>query len=387
MEIRFTPEQEAWRREVRSFLDAELPPEKAFDVEFEEDDDLWDFSIEFTKKVGEKGWLGLTWPKEYGGLGRPAVDNLILHEELERREAPLCGQIGWGLTGGSLLAGGTEDQKKYWLPQIGRHELFIAEGLTEPGAGSDLASLTTTAIRDGGDWVLNGQKTYTTWGTHADWLYTATRSDPDSSRHRGLTIFLVPLNLKGITMSPMWNLGGGRQNHTYLDNVRIPDEYMIGREGQGWYMVMNAFYGGGGGAQHVAYERALEEVVAYCKETRRGGRRMIDDPVVRQQLGELAVMAAQQRILSYEGLSNAMNGRPPRFAGALPVVVSKELRPRFYELVHQLMGPLSQLKSSRWTPLRGEAEAWYRRSYANHAGGTSQVKRMVLATRGLGLPR
>jgi alkylation response protein AidB-like acyl-CoA dehydrogenase len=387
MEIRFTPEQNAWRQEVRDFLDAELPPEKAFDTEFEEDDDLWDFCIEFTKKVGKKGWLGLTWPEEYGGLGRTPVDSMIMGEEFERREAPVCGAISWGLTAGSLLNGGTEEQKKRWLPGLGSMEIHVAEGLSEPGAGSDLASLTTTSRRDGDDWIIDGQKTYTTWGTHAQWLLTITRSDPDSTRHHGLTTFLVPMDVGGVTMTPMLNLGGGRQNHTFLDGVRVPDEYRIGEVGRGWYMVMNAFYGGGGGAQHAMYDRALEEVVTHCKQTRRGGKPLIDDPIVRQQLGQLALMADQMRVLSYEGLSNAHNKKPPRFAGALPVVVSKEMRPRFFEIVHQIMGPLCQLKASPWTPLEGHVEAWYRQSYANHAGGTSQVKRMVLATRGLGLPR
>ena len=390
MEIRFTPEEEAWRQEVRAFLDVELPPEKAFDIEFDEDDELWEFSIEFTRKVGSKGWIGLTWPEEYGGLGRTANERAIMGEEFSLREAPLCGSIGWGLTAGSLFAGGTEEQKSRWLPPISRLDMFVAEGLSEPGAGSDLASLSTTAVRDGDGWILNGQKTYTTWGTRADWLYTATRSVPDSSRHRGLTVFLVPMDSPGITMSPMWNLGGGRQNHTYLDNVRVPDEYMIGTEGNGWGLIMNAFYGGGAGgagAPHMHYQRVFDEVLDHCRHARRGGRRMIDDPVVRQHLGELAVMVDQQRMLSYERLSNVAHGKPPQFAGALGVVVSKELRPRFAETCHKIMGPLSQLKASRWAPLEGQIEAWYRHSYANHAGGTSQVKRMVLATRGLGLPR
>jgi alkylation response protein AidB-like acyl-CoA dehydrogenase len=389
MEIRFTPEQEAWRQEVRRFLDAELPPDKAFDVEFNEDDALWEFALEFTRKVGRKGWIGLTWPREYGGLGRPAIDRMIMAEEFEYREAPLVGSIGWGLTAGSLLVGGTEEQKQRWLGPLGRLDLHVAEGLSEPGAGSDLASLRTTAVRKNGDWVLNGQKTYTTWGTRAQWLYTATRTDPDAARHQGITIFLVPLDLPGVHMSPMWNLGGGRQNHTYLDGVRVPDEYMIGRENQGWHMIMNAFYGGGGGASglHRHYQRVLEDVVAFCRQAHRGGRLLIDDPVVRQQLGELAVIAEQHKLLAYEGISNSARRRAPPFAGALPVVVTKEARPRFFEIVGQIIGPLCQLKPSRWAPLHGEAEAWYRHSYANHAGGTPQVKRMVLATRGLDLPR
>ncbi|MCH2171806.1 acyl-CoA dehydrogenase family protein [Myxococcota bacterium] len=387
MQIRFTPEQDAWRQEVRDFLDAELPPEMGFDVEFDEDEALWEFSVAFTKKVGAKGWLGLNWPTEYGGLARPPIDRMIMSEEFEYREAPLCGSISWGLTAGSLLAGGTEEQKRYWLPQLGRLDLHAAEGLSEPGAGSDLASLKTTAYQDGSDWVVNGQKTYTTWGTHADCLFTAARTDPNSKRHHGITMFLIPYDLPGISMTPMMNLGGGQQNHTYLDNVRVPEEYMIGEVGGGWKMIMNAFYGGGIHAGHAYYERTFAEVLEHCRREKRRGRLLIEDPLVRQQLGQLALMLEQARMLTYESVSNYNNQIPPQFGGALGVVVSKEMRPRFFEMCQEIVGPLSQLKPNRFAPMGGQAEAWYRQSYANHAGGTSQVKRMVLATRGLGLPR
>jgi alkylation response protein AidB-like acyl-CoA dehydrogenase len=388
MDLRYTPEQEAWREEVRAFLDAELPPDKGFEVEFEEDEALWEFALEFTRKVGAKGWIGLTWPVEYGGLGRPAIDRAIMAEEFSYRQAPLVNHIGWGLAAGTLLVGGTDEQKRRFLPPIARMETFWAEGLSEPGAGSDLAALSTTAVRDGDHWVVHGQKTYTTWGTHADVLYLAARTDPYAARHHGISVFCLPLDLPGVTMTPMWNLGGGRQNHTYLDGVRVPAENLIGVEGQGWHYIMNAFYaGGGGGAFHARYQHMFDEVLEYCRTAQRGGRPLLADPVVRQDLGQLALILEQMKLLGCEGLSNANHRHPPRFGGALPVVVMKEAAPRFSEIVHRIMGPLAQLKTSRWAPLHGGPEAWYRYSYANHAGGAPQVKRMVLATRGLGLPR
>lgn len=389
MEFAFSAEEEQWRREVRDFLDAELPPGKAFNHEFVEDDELWEFAREFTGKVGAKGWIGLTWPTEYGGLARPLTERLIMAEEFALRDAPFVNMIGYGLAAGTLLVGGTEQQKRRFLPEIARSDTFWAEGLTEPGAGSDLASLTTRAVRDGDDWIISGQKTYTTWGHRADVLYLAARTDPDAPRHRAISIFCLDLSLPGVSFSRLDNLGGGRQNHTYLDDVRVPGDMLIGQAGEGWSYIMNAFYAAGGiSARHCEIQRMLDTVLAYCKTTVRGGRPLIDDPSVRSKLAELAVMVETERLLAYESLGDAVGRRAPAFAGALGQVVHKEHQPRFAQLIGQIVGPLGQLRTgSRWAPMNGDAEAWYRASYANHAGGTSQVKRMVLATRGLGLPR
>jgi 3-oxocholest-4-en-26-oyl-CoA dehydrogenase alpha subunit len=389
MDLTFTRQEEAWRQEVRDFLDRELPPDKAFDVEFNEDEALWRFAFDFTRRVGAKGWIGLTWPPEYGGLGKSLTDRLIMMEEFGYRDAPLINHIGWGLAAGALFVGGTPEQKRRFLPPIARMETFWAEGLTEPDAGSDLASLTTRAVRDGDDWIINGQKTYTTWGSHADVLYLAARTNPEAPKHHGISIFCLDLGLPGVSFSPMYNLGGGRQNHTFLEDVRIPGDMLIGEEGQGWGYIMSSFYMSGGvAAGHTTYQRRLDDLVAYCKETTRNGRPLIKDPIVRQQLAELALIVEEHRLLAYAGLGQALASRPPEFGGALGTVVAKEAKPRFAEICQQIVGPLSQLRSeSRWAPMNGDVEAWYRYSFSNHAGGTSQVKRMVLATRGLGLPR
>ena len=389
MDFNFTADENAFRKEVQAFLDAELPSDKAFNHEFNEDADLWAFAFEFTKKVGAKGWIGLTWPVEYGGLGRTQTERLILAEEFTARDAPMVNMIGWGLAAGALLVGGSDEQKKRFLPGIAAFDRFWAEGLTEPDSGSDLASLSTRAERDGDDWMVTGQKTYTTWGHHADVMFLAARTDPDAPPHRGISVFCLDLKAPGVSMSPLYNMAGGRQNHTFFDGVRVPGDMLIGEEGKGWSYIMNAFYAGGGvGARHIEMRVMLDAVVEYCKATTRGGGLLIKDPMVRSQLAELELMVETERLLTYESLSNATNGRPPQFGGALGVVVSKENKPLFAQIMSQIVGPLAQLRQgSRWAPVDGGPEAWYRWSYANHAGGTSQVKRMVLATRGLGLPR
>jgi alkylation response protein AidB-like acyl-CoA dehydrogenase len=379
---------DAWRREVVAFLDAELPQDQAFDVEFCEDEDRWAFALEFTRKVGAKGWLGLTWPIEYGGLGRTLTERFIFFEEMNRREAPLVNMIGWGLAAGTLLVGGTDEQKRRFLPPIAKMETFWAEGLSEPGAGSDLAALRTTARLDGDSWVINGQKTYTTWGSRADVLYLAARTDPNSTRHRGISIFCLELDRPGIQIGPLWNIAGGRQNHFYLEDVRIPRDMLIGEIDQAWRYIMTAFYSGGATyLPHSMYERKMCRLVAYCSTTSRGAQLLIDQPLIRDQLAELATIVEVERVLAYARLSAVEHGESTSSDGTLQAVVTKENRLRFAQIAKQIGGPFAQLLSGPGAAVDGELPDWFLRSFGNHAGGTSQVKRMQLATRGLGLPR
>jgi alkylation response protein AidB-like acyl-CoA dehydrogenase len=389
MQPTFTKAEDEWREEVRAFLDAELPPKYERSVEFTEDDDYWEFAVEFTRKVGKKGWIGLTWPKQYGGLERPAVERLIMAEEFGYRDAPFVNQIGWGGVASALFYGGTEEQKQRFLPGIANMETFWVEGYSEPGAGSDLAGLTTRATRDGDSWVINGQKTYTTFGTHGDVIYTAVRTDPSASKHRGISMFCVPLDAPGIALSPLHNIGGGRQNHTFFDNVRVGDEMLIGEVNRGWDLLMNALYNNAGlHAFHSPHLRQLDDLIDYCSATRRGGELMVDDPIVQDRLAELALMMEAERLLGYDALGVQVTGSKPKYAGAMGVVVWKENMSRFAEIYNEIMGPLGELAPGcDLSPLQGMTEQLYRRSFRTHAGGTPQVKRMVLATRGLGLPR
>lgn len=382
-------EHGAWREEVVDFLAKELPESEAFDVEFCEDEERWAFALEFTKRLGEQGWIGLTWPQEYGGLARSQTEKFILLEELGRRDAPFINMIGWGLAAGTLLVGGSEEQKQRFLPPIGRMETFWAEGLSEPEAGSDLASLRSTAVWEDGCWVLNGDKTYTTWGSRADVLYLAARTDPGVAPHRGLSVFCVPTDLPGVTISPLWNIGGGRQNQFHFDQVHIPSEMLLGEVNQAWRYIMAAFYSSGPTyLPHALYERKLRLIEDHCRRTRRSGRSLIDHSSVKAQLGDLAVIVEVERVLAYARLSAAESGDVASSDPTMQAVVTKENRLRFAEITNEIMGPYNQLLAhSPWAPIDGEIPLWYLRSFGNHAGGTSQVKRMQLATRGLGMPR
>ena len=388
MDLRFSSQLEEWRQEVRAFLAKECPPELAFDPHEEEDDEKWEFAFKFNRALGKKGWIGVNWPTEYGGLGKSHIHRSIMMQEIDEHGAPLINGIGWALAAGLLLKFGSEEQKHRLLPGIIKAEVLWAEGLTEPDAGSDLASLQTTAVRDGDDWVINGQKSFTSWAHRADVLYLAARTDPDAPKHKGMSIFCVDLKTPGITLRPTPNMAGGLQNHTFLDDVRVPSDMLLGEPNQGWYYFLNSFYGGGGGGGAGGLQRVFNQLAEYCKETHRNGRPISKDPVVRMKLTDLAITLESLKMLGWDGLYRTEHGVPSQFpGGAMGAVISKEFAPHFAQTCMEILGPLGQIQEGRWAPLAGEIERMFRHSFANHAGGTSQVKRMVLATRGLGLPR
>ncbi len=385
MDFRLGPEQEAWRLEVSEFLDKELPRVYAFDTDFEERDEMWEFAIQFSKKVSDKGWIALTWPREYGGSERSLLDWAILMGEFGARGAPLVNAIGWGLASNTLLKFGTDEQKKTHLPAIAKTETIWAEGLSEPNAGSDLASLETRATRDGDRWIVNGQKTYQTWAHRADVLYLAARTDPAVPKHSGISVFYLDLSTPGVRLTPQNNLGGGRQNHIFLDDVQIPADRLLGEEGQGWQYIMDRFYGGrawGTGK----FNRIYTNLVEYCKTTQRDGQLLSKDPVVRLKLAEMAADLECLKLLDFETLWGIEHGLSPKYGGAIIPVVHKEFGPRFADAMMDILGPLAQIEGEDG-PGDGQFERFYRQSFSNHSGGTPQVKRMVLATRGLGLPR
>ncbi|WP_211695373.1 acyl-CoA dehydrogenase family protein [Mycobacterium spongiae] len=380
---------DAWRQEVRDFLAAELPPEHAFNTEFDDSPEQWDIAVAFSRKVAAQGWIGLTWPTEYGGAGRSLQDQLVLLEELAAADAPMVNSVGTFLVAGTLLVGGTEEQKRRLLPDIASMKTLWAEGLTEPDAGSDLSSLRTTAVRAGTDWVITGQKAYTSWGPMSDMLYVAARTSPESSPSKAISIFCVDLRAPGVTLHPMRNFGGGVQSTTYLDHVRVGANALIGEVGRGWGYIMNAFYASGGVEPIYAVQEArLKRLIDYCTVTHGADGPLIEQPDVIVRLAELARMVQGQRLLAYEQIGNTQAGRRSPYDGGVLPVVAKEWEPLFAQIFDEVLGPTSQLtRDSGRAPLDGAPEAWYRQSFANHAGGTPQVKRMVLATRGLGLPR
>ena len=391
-----TPELKAWRLEVRSFLEQALPGGLRWDYDYDEDPQKWSKGLAFWKKVGAKGWVALTWPKQYYGLERSPLEKWILAEEFANYDAPAYPAIGIAVAD-AILRLGTHEQRLRHLKGIAEATVVWGEGYTEPGSGSDLATLTTRAHRDGGDWVINGQKTFGTAVHRCQWMSVLARTDPNVAKHAGISCFLVPLDAKGISMTPLHNLAGGQQNHTFFDNVRIPADCLLGEVNQAWPQVWFRIGGQrldrGGPYPHDWSFRIvtmLNRAVRYCREATRDGRPLSEDPIVRQQLAELLLGAEGLRMLLYDAYGRfATRSRSPvgEAAPHLDQTVYKEYWPKLAQTLMEIVGPMAQIQGGKWARLQGAVEYFYRSSFGNHAGGTPQLKRMVLATRGLNLPR
>ncbi|HLG66949.1 MAG TPA: acyl-CoA dehydrogenase family protein, partial [Acidimicrobiales bacterium] len=372
----------------------ELPTDyEGFAWDFDEDPDHWAFYRQFWKKLGAKRWLEPGWPRQYGGAEMSRRACRVVTEELDRRRAGGLAGIGASV-GPAILRLGTEEQKAAFLPGMAAGEIMWAEGYTEPEAGSDLASLRTRAERDGDDWVISGLKTFCTSGHHCNWIIIAARTDPDETkRHRGISYFLSPMDAAGIELEPLYNIGGGRQNLVHLDAVRVPGNRLLGDLNQGWTQI---WFGLGGNpipefpdddpGPEIDYEPprtgrgwVLDQLMAYCRSTERDGVPLSEDPVVRMQLTDLAIGVEIEAMLALEGACE--------YGSHLHQAITKEFQPRFAQVCMEVLGPVGQIQSGPWAPLAGEIDRTYRRSFGNHAGGTSQLKRMVVATRVLGLPR
>jgi alkylation response protein AidB-like acyl-CoA dehydrogenase len=389
-----TPQLQAWRSEVRTFLDEALPGGLRFDYDYDEDEAGWAAYREFWRKVGQKRWVSLTWPSEYYGLGRSAIEKWILQEEFCNHDAPSYPVIGLAVAG-SILRLGTHEQRLKHLKGIAEGTVLWGEGYTEPSAGSDLASLTTRAHLDGDHWVINGQKTLGTAAHWCQWMSVLARSDPDGKRHHGISCFLVPLDTPGISMGPLDNMAGGRQNHTFFDNVRVPQDCLLGDEGQAWNQV---WFGLGGdqfeppGATPDQWQfrmlGMLNQILWHCRQTTRSGKPLSEDPVVKLQLAELITGMEVIKLDAYETYSASIHtggGRAGR--SNLSQAFFKEFWPHLAQTCTEIVGPLALIQGGKWAVLNGRVQRYFRASFGNHAGGTAQLKRMSLATRGLGLPR
>ena len=394
MDFRFTEKEENFRREIRAFLDQELPSDwDPLDQASAYSPERLPLTKSIAKKLAQQGWLTLAWPEEYGGQARSHMEQLVYREEMSYRSVPGTdlgvGAISW--VGPTLMIAGTEEQKKEHLTPIARAERFWCTLYSEPGSGSDLASLETQAVLDGDDYVLNGSKIWTSAGHIADWGWLAARTDPDAPKHRGISLFLLEMNSPGITIRPIQNMAGSHEfNQVFFDSVRIPRRNLVGEENRGWYTLALAldFERSGVGYSATA-RRILEALANYARETKRNGQHLSKDPIVRAKLAERYLEAEVSRWLSYNIAWMQSNGLVPNKEASMSKLFGTELSQRVARTGMEILGLSGQLTAdSQWAPLRGQIQSLYLRSVASTiAAGTSEIQRNIIATRGLGLPR
>jgi alkylation response protein AidB-like acyl-CoA dehydrogenase len=390
MDIAFTPAQQAWRQEVIEFLSRELTPD--FVREFEREDAASSYaSPTFSRKLAERGWLTLHWPREYGGLERPFMDQAILNEQLGYFRAP----VGWHNIATEwvalpLMQYGTQEQKQRFLPAIARAEVSYSPTLSEPEAGSDLANIKTTAVRDGEEYVVNGLKVFITPAHRARYLWLLVVTDPQAARrHQRMSMLIVPVDTPGITIKKVPTMNHGRVNDVYLEDVRVPVANRVGPEHGGWQVAMTTLNIERSGIYYVsANQMWLEDLVQYARETRRRGRPIIEDPLVRHRLAYWATELEAQRMLSWRIAWLQSQGKSPSTEASIQSLRVRMYEHEFANFGMQVLGQYGQLgPDSRWAPLRGRIEKLYLSSSAQHAGGTTEIQKNIVALHGLGLPR
>ncbi len=391
MDFSFSDRELAFRDELRAFFAAEMPADLVLPVMFVAVDFAADeLQVEWrrmAKKLGERGWLSLTWPTKWGGLGGSRVMEFILVDELM-----YAGGLGFDVQGAGMVASlllhfGSDEQKRQHLPGIARGETTWCQGFSEPNAGSDLASLTTRAVRDGDSWVISGQKVWTSRAHLANWCHLLARTDPEAGRHAGLSYFLVDMKSPGITVNPMEGMYGGHSLcEMFLDNVRVPAEQMVGGENNAWKVALSvlelerAFY-----MEQVGVgRRVLELLVGHAKE-----RGLDKDPLVRDKLARMATEIEAARLLGFRTAWLLDQGKPVPGEGSICKIVATEWAQRWANTGMELLGQYGQLASDApLAQLSGRLQHWYIRSFALPVvAGTSEIERTVLATRGLKLPR
>jgi len=387
MHLEMTPEQRALRDELRAYFARMMTPELVAEVKGTEGGGpLYRAAL---RGMGRDGWLGIGWPREYGGQGRTPIEQFIFADEVQRAGFPLP-FLTLNSVGPTIAQYGSETQKRELLPKILAGELHFAIGYSEPSAGTDLASLRTRAVRDGDHWVIDGSKVFTSLADFADHIWLAARTGPEGSKHRGISIFVVPTAAKGFSLTPIHTMGGVRTNATYYASVRVPAESLIGGENNGWALIVNQL-----NHERVALsavgpvERLYEETAAWARETKlASGGRVVDQPFARANLARVKAKLEALRLLNWRQ-AWAMTHDKLHMAEASAVkVFGSEFYIEAYQLLMEVVGPAATLRDgSPGAVLAGRLERMYRTMLIlTFGGGTNEVQRDIIAMAGLGLP-
>jgi alkylation response protein AidB-like acyl-CoA dehydrogenase len=384
MDFSFTPEQEQFRQEVRAFCREAVADERMralIGVGHEDHDPI------LYRKIAERGWIGMQWPREYGGQERSRVDMCIFYEEMNYARARIGRYTGSVVfVGESIVTYGTEQQKAEFLPRIARGELTCCWGLTEPGSGSDAAALQMRAVDQGDHFVVTGQKVFTSGAHLADMGMFAVRTDPSAPKYHGISLLLIDMNSPGITLRPLHTLGGWRVNETYLDQVVVPKERLMGQQNEGWKHVLTTLgFERSGIASVGAVMRTADDLAVYMAQREQAGQ-----PVAQAHKDRFADLVAQlhaARLMGYRVAWMQDQALPDLARSSMVKVLASDLQLYMANLVVDVLG-LDGLVQGAEAPLDGLAEQLYRAALFHHlGGGTMEMQLNAIALQGLGLPR
>jgi len=387
MYVDLSPEQLALREELRTYF-ADLIDDE-FRAELRGSEGGGPQYRRILKQLANDGWLGIGWPKEYGGQGRSAIEQYIFAEEVQRVGFPLP-FLTLGTVGPTIMHYGTEAQKQRFLPPILQGDMHFAIGYSEPGAGTDLASLKTRAVRDGDEWVINGSKVFTSLADYADYIWLAVRTDPDAPKHRGISMIMVPTDAPGYKCTPIHTMSGVRTNATYFEDVRVPVDNLIGEENQGWSLIVGQL-----NFERVSlvnasgFESLYTELLGWSRETKLpDGRRVIDQPWVQQSLARCHAQIEVLKLMNWKQAWASTKGMLHPAESSAAKVYGTEMACRIYEWMMEVIGQNSIVADgSPEAVLRGRLERMYRAALIlTFGGGTNEVQRDIIAMAGLGMP-
>ena len=390
MDIRFDAATEAFRHEVRTWLEANVPttpmpsdPAVAFQ-----------HMRGWQRQMYDAGWAGIHWPKEYGGRGATLLEQAVLSQELARAQAPpMANTLGLMIVGPTLIVHGTEAQRKRYIPRILSAEEIWCQGFSEPNSGSDLASLQTRAVEDGDDFVVNGQKIWTSMAHFADMCILLVRTDAQAPKHRGISYLLVDMHSPGITVKPLRQITGGAEfNEVFFDHVRVPKTQLVGRLNEGWRIAMTTLTYERGSASfgtQVHVKRALDDIIAVARQVRRNGHPLTADPIMRQKLAEAYIRVELMRLNNYRTITRQLRGKPPGPEASLDKLYWSETHQWLQEIGQEILGPHAQLSPASPyypTPVNLQYSFLFSRAETIFSG-TSEIQKSIIGERVLGLPK
>jgi 3-oxocholest-4-en-26-oyl-CoA dehydrogenase alpha subunit len=390
MQIAYTDEQEALRRELRTYFADLMTPEVTDEVMRGETGGP--HCLEAVRKMGRDGWLGVGWPKEHGGQGRSEIEQLIFFDEAWRVSAPIP-FLSINTVGKTIQEFGSDEQKAFFLPRILAGDLHVSIGYTEPTAGTDLASLRTTAVKDGDEWVINGQKIYTSLASYADYIWLAARTDPEAPKHKGITIFLVPTTSPGFSYTKIDTMVNASTFTTYYDDVRVPDSAIVYGVNRGWDLIVNQLnYERVSLAPAGMFSKTYEDVLDWARTTTlpghdgQDGKRVIDQQWVQVNLARVKAQLEFLKLINWKVA--ASNGANPADASATKVF-GTEFFVQGYKLLMEILGTASALeRGSPGAALAGRlARSFQGTLILTFGGGVNEIQRDLIALFGLGLPR